>query len=57
MKITITIEATVDGTAPSLSDVNRVVTEAIPGVYLSETIGQPDKWALIVESSEVEVVS
>jgi hypothetical protein len=55
MKITIELECRIDGPAPSDADVMDAVMAKIPGVLMSEDIGKPDEWAVLVNAISVEV--
>lgn len=55
MKITITLYCGEDGHCPE-DEVNEAIGKLIPGCVMSESIGVPDEWALLLESFDVEVV-
>jgi hypothetical protein len=54
MKVTITLELENDGKCSS-KDAMELFNQIIPGCWLSEDIGKPDKWALVVKSYEIDI--
>lgn len=55
MKITITIECEPDGPVPTIQDVTDAVAKIIPQMFVSESIGKPDEWAVMVNEWEIGV--
>lgn len=55
MKVTIELFITIVGEQPSDEVIEKVISDTVPSIFLSEDCDQPGDWALEVNSFSVSI--